>query len=67
MKIRLLTQALELVDEIDIIPFRVPPEVITWGVRVFVKLENAGPTADTGAIRYREVFAYAAPTLSINR
>ena len=64
MKVRLLTPQLDEVDVIPIIPFKVPPEVLQWGSRTFIKLENAG-LDDDGCIRYRETFTYVIPTIRL--
>ena len=45
------------VTTIEVPPFTKPPEVIIWGLRVFVLDQEAG--------KYREAFAYVVPLQGI--
>lgn len=52
VKVRLVTREGELASEVEIPPFKVPPEIIIWGSRAFVW---------RGANTWREAMAYYVP------
>lgn len=63
MKIKLIVPSGELVHEATILPFNEPPQVITWGVRTFVRCAAREKDNDGDTIYlYEEAFAYAIPS-----
>ena len=51
--VELFTRDGSYVTTVHVPPFQTPPEVIVWGLRIFVLDREAG--------KYREAFAYAVP------
>lgn len=65
MKIKLFTRDAGFVHEADIPPFLLPPEVVTWGSRVFTKDDRSIVEADgSRTVRYTEGILY--PLTEIN-
>lgn len=60
MKAKLCTSEGELVTEVEMPPFAGPPDVVIWGQRVFVFIDE-GEAWDEVGIIYSEAFTWFVP------